>query len=75
MQLSDHTGQFLSFIGRTCEDNDYSLTAQSVAIDAGCPTFPVPPNGGARIDIGCFEFQSGGAAPAAPANLRLLSIN
>jgi hypothetical protein len=72
LQLSDSTGQFLNFVGRTFEANDYSLVSGSVAIDAGCPTFPVPPDGGSRIDIGCFEFVIGGA-PAPPGNLRLLS--
>lgn len=35
--------------------NDFHLAAGSPAIDAGDPSFSVPPCGGQRIDIGAFE--------------------
>ena len=35
--------------------NDFRLTKNSPAVDAGDPSFPVPPCGGNRIDIGAFE--------------------
>jgi len=35
---------------------DYHLLLGSPCIDSGDPAFPVPPGGGARVDIGAFEF-------------------
>ncbi|HPQ42034.1 MAG TPA: DUF1565 domain-containing protein, partial [bacterium] len=35
---------------------DYRLRAGSPCIDAGDPDDPVPPGGGSRIDMGCFEY-------------------
>jgi glutaredoxin len=37
-------------------DADYYLTENSLCIDAGDPSYPVPPWGGTRIDIGAYEF-------------------
>ncbi len=36
--------------------NDFHPAANSPVIDAGDPSFPVPPCGGNRIDIGAFEY-------------------
>ena len=41
---------------RWCPDPDLTLQPGSPAIDAGDPTFPVPPGGGAVVDIGANEL-------------------
>lgn len=42
------------FVGGT--PFNYHLTSTSPCIDAGDPSFPVPPGGGTIVDIGTFEF-------------------
>lgn len=37
-------------------DSDFHLTDTSPCIDAGDPSYPPPPGGGTRIDIGAYEF-------------------
>lgn len=37
---------------------NYELTQNSPCIDAGDPSTPVPPRGGARVDIGALEFTN-----------------
>ncbi len=44
----------------TNELSDLNLQENSPCIDAGDPIIPVPPNGGARIDMGAFEFPKTG---------------
>jgi parallel beta-helix repeat protein len=39
------------------EDDDFTLSIDSPAIDAGDPLSEVPENGGPRRDLGCYEFQ------------------
>jgi hypothetical protein len=36
---------------------DYHLSDSSPCIDAGDPSFPVPPGGGGVVDMGAFEFS------------------
>ncbi|HEC77715.1 MAG TPA: T9SS type A sorting domain-containing protein [candidate division WOR-3 bacterium] len=38
-------------------ESNFFLTDSSPCIDAGDPTYPVPPNGGQYIDIGAYEFE------------------
>ena len=38
---------------------DFRLLEESSCIDAGDPTFDVPPGGGRRIDIGAYEYWFG----------------
>lgn len=40
-------------------NDDYSLTASSPCIDAGDPSYNVPPGGGCRIDMGAYEYWKG----------------
>jgi len=42
---------------------NFQLQAGSPAIDAGDPISPVPVGGGARVDIGRFEYGAGGTVP------------
>ena len=44
------------FIGGT--PFSYELTFPSPCIDAGDPATPIPPRGGARVDIGALEFSN-----------------
>ncbi len=46
---------FVNYTGDVA--GDYHLTSGSACIDAGDPADPVPAGGGARIDIGAFEYQ------------------
>ncbi len=39
------------------ENGDFRLRQDSPCIDAGDPSDPVPPGGGGRIDMGCFEYD------------------
>ena len=50
------SGKYQAPLFRGGNPFDYHLSSASAGIDAGDPGFAVPPGGGARIDIGAFEF-------------------
>ncbi|HHN46475.1 MAG TPA: hypothetical protein ENN09_03440, partial [Planctomycetes bacterium] len=67
-------GNLIGFLPRFVNPagGDYGLRANSPAIDAGNPALPVPPEGGARVDIGAVEYD-GVADAATPPTISILT--